>query len=110
MSAIPHRPYLRIATESHPVYEMRATGLSGSDIEIAIWQVPSPATPRLHQPERTAALSGRPWRMIEARALKRLKNAGINIATIRKGQTISFQIDEDLALNIALLFRLIAPM
>ena len=109
MTALAHHSFMRPA-QSHPVYELRAAGLPGSDMEVAIWQLPSPATPRLHLAERTAALSGRPWRLIEARVLKRLKHAGISLATVKKNQTLSYQIDEDLALNLALLFRVLAPM
>jgi len=99
-----------VAADSHPIYELRATGLASTDIEIAIWQLPSPATPRLHQPERTAALSGRPWRMIETRVLKRLRRDGISLAGIGNKQTVLYDLDEDLALNLALLFRVLAPM
>jgi hypothetical protein len=96
--------------DSHPVYELRVTGVAGFDVEVAIWQLPSIATPRLQQAERTAALAGRPWRMIEARVTKRLRQAGISIANVRKGQTVSFALDEEIALNLALLFRVLAPM
>jgi hypothetical protein len=111
MSAIPHsRLRGPFAAESHPIYELRATGLPDSDVEVSIWQLPSPSTPRLSQAERTAALQGRPWRMIESRILKQLKRAGISLAGVRKKETVSFGIDEDMALNLALLFRVLAPM
>jgi hypothetical protein len=107
--ALQRGPRLRIA-DSHPVYELRVAGLTVADVEVAIWQLPSIATPRLQQAERTAALAGRPWRMVESRIAKRLRQNGISIANVRKGQTASFQIDEDLALYLALLFRVLAPM
>ncbi len=96
--------------ESHPLFELRVTALSGADVEVSIWQLPSVSTPRLQQPERTASLAGRPWRMIESRVTKRLRQMGVSIANVKKGQTISFNIDEDIALNMALLFRVLAPM
>jgi len=96
--------------ESHPLFELRVTALSGAEVEVSIWQLPSVSTPRLQQAERTASLAGRPWRMIESRVTKRLRQMGVSIANVKKGQTISFNIDEDIALNMALLFRVLAPM
>jgi len=96
--------------ESHPLFELRVTGLSVSDVEVSIWQLPSVSTPRLQQAERTASLAGRPWRMIESRVTKRLRQLGISFATVKKDQTVTFAIDEDIALNMALLFRVLAPM
>jgi len=96
--------------ESHPIYELRVTGVSIGDMEVAVWQMPSASTPRLHQPERTAALTGRPWRMVESRILKKLRQAGISLGTLKKGQTVQYPLDESLALNLSLLFRALAPM
>ena len=48
--------------------------------------------------------------MIESRVTKRLRQLGISIANVKKDQTIHFTIDEDIALNMALLFRVLAPM
>ena len=96
--------------ESHPIYELRVTGLPGSEVEVSVWQLPSSSTPRLQQPERTASLAGRPWRMIESRVTKRLRQIGISIAHVKKEQSLGFPIDEDIALNLALLFRVLAPM
>lgn len=111
MTAVPLRHDLMLrAADSRPCYELRASGRSSSEVEVEIWQLPTAATPRLRQPERTASLAGRPWRMIESRVTKRLRQSGISIAHIRKGQTAAFEIDEELALNLALLFRVLAPM
>lgn len=93
-----------------PVYQLRLTGLGRGEVEFSIWQLPSPATPRLKEPERTAALKGRPLRMIETRMLKRLKGQGIKLRELDKGQTDVFSLDEDSALHLALLFRALAPM
>ena len=78
---------------SHPLYELRVLGIGGGEVELAIWQLPSPATPRLNGAERTATLKGRPLRM-----------------ALRKKETAAFPLDEDVALNLALLFRALAPM
>jgi hypothetical protein len=111
MSAIPLRRETSLhPADSHPIYELRVAGITGADIEISVWQLPSVATPRLQQAERTAALAGRPWRMIESKVMKRLRQHGIGISHVKKGQIVSALIDEDLALNLALLFRVLAPM
>ena len=101
---------LRPGLDSHPVYELRATGLSGGEMELALWQLPSPSTPRLKQAELTASLRGRQLRLIESRVLRRLKQAGISLNGIKRDQTSMFKLEEDLALNLALLFRVLAPM
>ncbi len=95
---------------SHPVYELRLRGLGRGDLEVSIWQLPSPATPRLAEPERTAALKGRPLRMIETRMLRRLKTQGIKNTNLAKNETADRPLDEDSALHLALLFRALAPM
>lgn len=101
---------LRPDADSHPVYELRATGLSGGEMELELWQLPSPSTPRLKQAELTASLRGRQLRLIESRVLRRLKQAGISLNGIKRDQTSTFKLEEDLALNLALLFRALAPM
>ena len=95
---------------SHPLYELRALGIGGGEVELEIWQLPSPATPRLNGAERTATLKGRPLRMVETKVLRRLKHSGIKLKGLRKKETADFPLDEDVALNLALLFRALAPM
>ncbi len=99
-----------VAPHARPVYELRMRGHGGGDMELAIWQLPSVATPRLREPEWTAALKGRPLRLVETRVLKLLKAAGVRSPKLRKGDTERASIDEDVAMNLALLFRTLAPM
>jgi hypothetical protein len=92
-----------------PVFELRLSrGKAGS--EVAVWQLPSLATPRLHTPEYLAALHGTPLRLIESRLLKRLARAKILLSLAMDGKRKTWPIDEDLALNLGLLFRVLAPM
>lgn len=98
------------ATNGRPLYELRAVGMGGGQLLLEIWQLPSPSTPRLQAKERTAALGGRGLEIIEARVLKRLKSGGIRLPDLAKGDSKTFDLDEDLALNLALLFRTLAPM
>ena len=95
---------------NHPVYELRAHGLGRGDVELSIWQLPSVATPRLKEPERTATLKGRGLSLVENRVLKRLRSQGVKLRDLNKGQQQTARLDEDIALNLALLFRALAPM
>jgi hypothetical protein len=92
-----------------PCFELRLSAGNGG-YRIAVWQLPSPSTPRLHTPEYLAALHGTPLRLVEARLLKRLSRAKILISFAVAGKRKSWPIDEDLALNLGLLFRVLAPM
>jgi hypothetical protein len=93
-----------------PLYELRARGLSGGQMLLEIWQLPSPATPRLTHPERTASLKGRTLEIIEVQVLRNLKRAGINLGELARGGVISHYLEEEQALILALLFRALAPM
>lgn len=97
-------------TGSHPIYELRAVGRGRGDMELEIWQMPSASTPRLRTPERTATLKGRPLRLVESRVLKRLHSQGVRLPTLKKNESAHFDLDEDIAVNLALLFRVLAPM
>ncbi len=105
-----NRPTAAAGNGNHPVYELHARGLGSGDVELTIWQLPSVATPRLKEPERTAALKGRGLSLVENRVLKRLRSQGVRLRDLNKGQEQSAKLDEDIALNLALLFRALAPM
>jgi alpha-D-ribose 1-methylphosphonate 5-triphosphate synthase subunit PhnI len=100
----------KTARDARPVYELCAQGIGGGQFSLEIWQLPSPATPRLVTKERTAALKGRALEIVEAKVLRQMKNSGIRIPALKKGETKAFPLDEDIALNMALLFRTLAPM
>jgi hypothetical protein len=93
-----------------PQYELRLRPNKGSEFELEIWQNPSPATPRLTAPEYVAGLKGSALRLIETRLLKRLSRAKMNIGIRDSEKTRVWKIDEDMALNLGLLFRALAPM
>ena len=93
-----------------PAYEFRVGGLGGKKLRIEIWQMPSPATPRLKKPERLAGLKGRVLEIVETLVLRRLKAMGIRSAHLKTDDQRRIPLDEDLALNLALLFRVLAPM
>lgn len=93
-----------------PEYELRLMVRKGSQFELEIWQNPSPATPRLTTSEYLAGLKGSALRLIEPRLLKRLARAKVNLGSLDVDKTRSWKIDEDMALNLGLLFRVLAPM
>jgi len=93
-----------------PRYELRLRVLKASDFVLEVWQLPSSATPRLTAPEYVAGLKGSALRFIEPRLLKRLSRSKINLGTMNAEKTRAWKIDEDLALNLGLLFRVLAPM
>jgi hypothetical protein len=96
--------------QARPSYELRARRLSGSDIEVEIWQLPSPATPHIRQQTYIAGLRGRNLALIEHRLLRRLKAHRIDLADIPAIDALRTPVDEDLAINLGLLFRALAPM
>lgn len=93
-----------------PVYECRARPDERGDLVIEIWQLPSPSTPRLSSPELTATLAGRVLELVEARVLRRLRDLGLKLTGVRRGELRSVRLDEDTALSLAILFRTLAPM
>ena len=97
-------------THGRPRYEVRAHMAGRDELEITIWQLPSTSSPRLKEPERTATLKGRPLRLIESRVYRRLKAAGADVSRLKPGQSLRRELDEELALNLALMFRALAPM
>ena len=77
---------------------------------LEIWQVPSHATPRLKTPEQVAALYGSGLRTVENRLLKRLAREKIVLGSLKPGKTKKWPLDEEIALSLGLLFRVLAPM
>ena len=98
------------STLGRPIYELRAEQLSTEDMLLEVWESPSPATPHLKAPQRVAGLTGRPLRLVESRVLKRLKDVGIPLSHLRKGDPRTYKLDEEAALSLAMLFRVLAPM
>lgn len=93
-----------------PQYEMRARRLAGADMEIEIWQMPASATPHIKQPTYIAGLRGRNLALIEHRLLRRMKQARIDLNNLPAFDALRIQVDEEMAINLGLLFRALAPM
>lgn len=95
---------------SKPHYQLKAKKLPGSDLSIEIWQLPSLATPHLRNPKRIGGIKGRKFALIEHRLLRQLKQINIDLTALPRGTTKDFDIDEELALRMGLMFRILAPM
>lgn len=107
---MPGLPAEQESARAAPQYELRARCHRAEDTELEVWQVPSPATPQVKAPLRVAGLRGRNLSLIEHRVLRRLKQVGVTLAGLPLNDVRSFRIDEDIALNLGLLFRTLAPM
>ncbi|GAB6058223.1 DUF7680 family protein [Desulfonatronum parangueonense] len=92
-----------------PRYELRARNHGPDNLELEVWQLPSSATPHIKSPLRLAGLAGRNLSLVEHRVLRRLAKAGILISPAN-GTATRHELDEDLALNLGILFRVLAPM
>lgn len=95
-----------------PLYELRVRLRRAGDTEMEVWQVPSRASPQLvgSGSKRIGGLYGRNLGLVEHRILKRLKSQGVDVLGVRTGEVLRRPIDEDLALQLGVLFRVIAPM
>jgi hypothetical protein len=71
--------------------------------------MPSPATPRLTSPQRIAGLRGRNLELVEHRVFRRLNQAGVRLPRTAD-RVRAYNLPEDLALRLGLLFRVLAPM
>lgn len=93
-----------------PVYELRLGVQSSMNWSLAIYQLPSPATPRLKEPEHVGTLQGAALRLVEMRVLKRLLREHIQLGALKPGRKRVWPLDEGAALHLGLLFRVLAPM
>jgi hypothetical protein len=104
------RPKTREAEGTKPCYELRFCLLGPDDTEMEVWQVPSRATPHLKAPVRIAGLRRRNFALVEHRILRRLAKDGIDMGGLTPRARRTFPLDEDLALHLGLLSRVLAPM
>jgi len=120
MSSTARIPRLRLieTPKSVPQYEVRIRFHALGDTEIEVWRMPSPATPHLTTPTRLAGLRGEALEMIEHRVFRQMQRAGLRISSLRpvpnrkqmEPRVQGYNIPEELALTLGLLFRVLAPM
>jgi len=99
-----------IGSRNLPAYELRARLHGFGDMELEVWQVPAPATPHIKFPVRIAGLRGRNLALVEHRVLRRLANLYIDLGGLPLDDLRRYRLNEDMALNLGLLFRVLAPM
>lgn len=94
-----------------PRYEIRRRSQRGYDVSYEVYELPSKASPYLHEPRRLGGLAGAKLSLVEHGVLRRLRRAGVRFDRLstRNGFTRS-PIEEEEALRLALLFRAVAPM
>lgn len=98
------------AARGAPAFELRALHHGAGDLELEVWQVPSPATPQLREPQRMAGLRGRNLGLVEHGVLRRLGRSARVLTGLMPGERQRLPLDEDTALSLGLLFRTLAPM
>lgn len=109
MRVVHRQEDLMAISRTQPKYELRARRHGPGDTELEIWQLPSPTTPQVTAPIRVAGLRGRNLELVEHRVLKKLKEVGVRV-DILPMDGMGSRIAEETALNLALLFRTLAPM
>ena len=95
---------------SAPQYELRVRRHGPANAEFDIWQMPAAATPQITSALRIAGLRSRNLELVEHRVLRRLSRSGIKLDRSAGTEKHGYALSEDLALNLGLLFRVIAPM
>lgn len=100
----------KLSSSDGPQYELRLIVSDRGQWHLELWQMPSVATPRLTEPERTATLRGHALDVVEHRVLKRLSRARIELGSLKAGARKSWALDEEMALQLGLLFRAVTPM
>lgn len=95
---------------SYPLYELRGQRMDVSNNKFEVWQLPSAATPHLKAAKRIAGLHGRNLSLIEPHILRQLKPLGIDLTQLQGKVIKRFSLDEDAALRLSLIFRILAPM
>jgi len=93
-----------------PVYELRARRDPKHGLALEIWQGRSPNSPQRSEPRYVAGLKGRNLSLVEHRVMKKLKAANISLGGLPLEERRVFPVDEELALRLGLLFRVLAPM
>src|SRR5579875_2440294 len=77
-----------MAYSPKPVYELRLKVASSMNWSLSIYQLPSPATPRLKEPEHVGTLQGAALRLVEMRVLKRLLREKIKLGAMKNTDRI----------------------
>ena len=93
-----------------PTYEFRLAVSKRGEYQYSIWRTPSSAATGLEPAEQIGVLRGEAARIIENRVIRLLARARIHLGPICLGEKRKWSVDEDRALTLGLLFRVLAPM
>ena len=96
--------------DSAPRYELRIREHGPLDTGYEIWQLPAAASPHVTCAMRVAGLHGRNLELVEHRVLRKLSQTGVRIGRRVSGKKRGYELTEDIALVLGLLFRTLAPM
>ncbi len=96
--------------DSAPRYELRVRRCGPVETAYEVWQLPAPATPHMTSASRVAGLAGRNLALVEHRVLRTLAKSGIRLGRPTGLTDRGYALTEDLALELGLLFRTLAPM
>ena len=101
----------QVHPEGHgPQYELRVSTKGLASRLLEVWQLPSSASPHLTSAKRIAGLQGRNLDLVEHRLLRKLKRSGIDWSVDKEAKSNRFLLNEDEALHLGLIFRVLAPM
>ena len=93
-----------------PAYDLRLSRDPKLGLRLEIWRRRARNSPQLKQPVYVAGLKGRNLSLIEHRVVKHLAKAGIDLGGLPLSERRFYPLDEELALTLGLLFRVLAPM
>jgi len=93
-----------------PVYRLTVKRDRQHGLALEIWQRPSPNSPQLKEQLYVAGLTGRNLTLVEHRVLRKFAKIGIDLGGLPLNERRNFSLDEDLALTLGLMFRVLAPM
>lgn len=110
MTARRSKPPARKSDSAVPLYELRAHNHGAGDLDLEVWQLPSPASPHIDAARRVAGLRGRNLGLVENRILKQLREAGIDVVGMKRGEQRRARLKEDDAMRLGVAFRALAPM
>lgn len=110
MTVASQKPIKGRVQEAVPAYRLLTQRHRSSDLEIEVWQSPTLSSQSDARGRRVAGLRGRNFQLVEHRVLRRLESAGVQLLDSLPGSESEYDVDEDTALHLGLLFRLLAPM
>lgn len=93
-----------------PVYELWVRRHAERGLLLEIWHRPSPNSPQLKEPLYVAGLGGRNLSLVEHRVLRKLAKLKIDLGGLPIQERRTFPLNEDLAMALGLMFRVLAPM